>query len=56
MGTRLVEVEAKAEMGTSVEEMKTGVEERWGPVLMMREGQNRYQMVLERKIMQAPVP
>ena len=33
----MVEVEAKAEMGTSVEEMKTGVEERWGPVLMMRE-------------------
>ena len=37
MGTRLVEVEAKAKMGTSVEEMETSVEERWGPVSMMRE-------------------
>ena len=37
MGTRSVEVEAKAEMGTSVEEMETGVEERWGLVSMMRE-------------------
>ena len=36
MRTRLVEVEAKAEIGTSVEEMETSVKERLKPASMIR--------------------